>query len=335
MFTITKTREIYGIKYRLYIDDIIDNTAIILDSDDSHKIAFMNKPIDMSPHGNIYFDIQAFGIYSRSLTGNDIKKIYEHMTNENFKYLNIWKRVLDNIINRDNIINEQSGCPFIGNQKMCFEECRDVSKWTDISDIINNSTPVCRESIMSFCKNNKDLSVCKLFDESNVKNLFEIINKDEYDLLERCKNANGGKVSSLISDTAIDNIILDKTLRSQGLNSLELARQILRKYETDADDQIAQSGLIGFEDIDNITDNDLIDYNNLQSERENASIKKVTLGDGLEASEASNSKEIQYNEDVPLTEKEIEKLLKNEPSTTNLEDSSTFSIKNILGTLFT
>jgi hypothetical protein len=168
-----------------------------------------------------------------------------------------------------------------------------------------------------------------------VKNLFEIINKDEYDLLERCKNANGGKVSSLISDTAIDNIILDKTLRSQGLNSLELARQILRKYETDADDQIAQSGLIGFEDIDNITDNDLIDYNNLQSERENASIKKVTLGDGLEASEASNSKEIQYNEDVPLTEKEIEKLLKNEPSTTNLEDSSTFSIKNILGTLFT
>jgi hypothetical protein len=128
-------------------------------------VTFSNKECVINRLKNWNANIYTFGIYNVPLKDDDISYLYNHITNEYMKYIDI--NFIDMIKKYNEILSMLENfkkCPY--NDEQVCNKCSAISDWTQLSQIVG-STKECRTSINTFCLANKEHVLCKCWNNKN------------------------------------------------------------------------------------------------------------------------------------------------------------------------
>ncbi len=162
-YFITKTNTTLSLIMMSSIDNTINKVLTI--SNISTDMVFSNIPMVINKSGNWHGYIQAFAVYKKVLTDEEIMKIYEHLKNEDKKLDAVFLQKQSQVQELATQLKELQQCPF---DKVTCDKCGKIKEWNDFSNILNTEKE-CLTTIDNYCSLNTTHQLCRCWDKKYEK----------------------------------------------------------------------------------------------------------------------------------------------------------------------
>lgn len=131
---------------------------------ENSDVTFSNKEFVMNRLKNWNGHVYSFGIYSVSLTDDDLTSIYAHLLSEYMKYANSnYITTIQQYNDTLSLLRRFISCPY--SQEVC-NSCSTVNKWNSMEQLLGASAQ-CKSAINEFCMGNVNHPLCKCWNNQN------------------------------------------------------------------------------------------------------------------------------------------------------------------------
>jgi hypothetical protein len=190
----------------------------------------MNCTIN-SGNNPLKFYLCSFGIYSKYLDPEDIKKLNVHFINirKEFSVDHLEKNgIIQNL--RDSLHHYEKDCPFSDSTICTNRECYDVGNWNNMNNIISNKN--CFRKVNSYCNSlsniTKEDTLCTFVNDENVYKMASTLDSNlfYYDKNNIEGNIVQEQLLEQLKKLGLKDIYMDKSFRTGYENNGEMNRII-------------------------------------------------------------------------------------------------------------